>query len=175
MKGIKKDLVILFIFSLLLQALFSSCSTTGSKKTYMRKAYKKIRRSVKKAEVTTFNDTVKVLFPANLMFESDSFTIPQKVMPTMKRFANSLNKFDKTAILITGYTDSSGNVEYNNKLSILRAETAKATLESFSVQDNRIKTWGLGHRYPVATNTTKDGRAKNRRVEFVILYEEKSK
>lgn len=173
MKGMKKDALLFFILSLFVHHLFSSCSPAYSKKTYMRKTYKKIRRSVREAEVSNLNDTVKVLFPSNLMFAVDSFSITKSLIPTMERFANVLNKYNKTAILITGYTDSLGTDEYNDKLSSLRADMAKTTLLNYAVTQERINTWGMGERHPIASNESEAGRAKNRRVEFVILYKEK--
>ena len=94
-------------------------------------------------------------------------------MPSMHRFANALNKFHHTNVLITGYTDSVGTDEYNNRLSSERADTAKASLVQLTVLPERIKTWGMGKRYPIASNETEEGRAKNRRVEFIILLAEK--
>jgi outer membrane protein OmpA-like peptidoglycan-associated protein len=91
----------------------------------------------------------------------------------MNRFADALNKFEKTAILISGYTDSIGTDEYNEKLSAQRADTAKAALVNNKVANQRINTWGMGKRHPIATNETEEGRALNRRVEFIILYDVK--
>lgn len=171
----KKNTLLLFVLSLIIQGFVSSCSPDYQQKTYMRKTYKKIRNTVKEAEVTNLNDTIKVLFPSNLMFAVDSFSIATTVLPTMERFATVLNKFDKTAILISGFTDSLGTEEYNNKLSTLRAEMAKKTLLQYAVYPERINTWGMGERHPVAPNETDAGRAKNRRVEFVILYKDEKK
>ena len=137
----------------------------------MRHAYKSIKRSIPSAEVVSLNDTIKVLFPANLMFEVNKSNIDSAIQPSMHRFANALNKYHRTAVLISGYTDSVGSDEYNNNLSAQRADTAKQTLVNYEVKDSRINTWGMGERHPVATNSTEEGRAKNRRVEFVILFE----
>lgn len=150
--------------------LVSSCMPKH-KKAYMRHAYKNIKRSVPSAEVVSLNDTIKVLFPANLMFAVNKSNIDSAIQPSMKRFASALNKYNRTAILISGYTDSLGSEEYNDKLSSQRADTAKHTLVNYEVKDSRINTWGMGERHPIASNATEEGRSKNRRVEFVILFE----
>lgn len=168
----KRNILLAFIVFFSVQALVSSCGILHNKKMYMRRTYKKIRKSVKEAEVSNLNDTIKVLFPSNLMFAVDSFSISKELLPTVERFAHVLNKFDKTAILITGYTDSLGTEEYNNNLSSLRANTAKNALQNYNVLQSRINTWGMGERHPISSNLTEAGRARNRRVEFVILYKD---
>jgi outer membrane protein OmpA-like peptidoglycan-associated protein len=167
-----RSLLILFTTLLCIQ-LSVACKSSKHPKAYMHKAFKTIKKSVQEAEVSNLHDTVKILFPSNLMFGFNSATISQEVMPSMHRLANALNKFNHTAVLITGYTDSVGNEAYNDKLSGERADTAKSTLVQYAVLSERIKTWGMGKRYPIASNESEEGRAKNRRVEFIILLAEK--
>lgn len=151
-----------------------SCRTPKNKTAYMNKTYRKLKRKLKDAEVTKLNDTVRVLFPTHLMFGFNSSSISDEAVPKMHRFAKALNQYNKTAILVNGHTDNKGSEEYNNNLSQQRADTAKSKLVFYKVSDERIKTWGMGMRHPIADNSTETGRAKNRRVEFVILYHEKS-
>jgi outer membrane protein OmpA-like peptidoglycan-associated protein len=163
--------IILVLFSA--QMILVSCGTPKTKHAYMRKTYKKLKRSLKSsAQVSHMNDTVKVIFPSNLMFGFNSASISETVVPKMQRFAGALNKFDRTSILISGHTDNKGTDEYNNELSSKRADSTKIVLALYNVQKDRINTWGMGMRYPVAPNDTEEGRARNRRVEFVILYKE---
>jgi OOP family OmpA-OmpF porin len=72
-------------------------------------------------------------------------------------------------IIAVGHTDSVGTDEYNQKLSIRRAESVKAYLESKGVESNRVYTEGKGEKQPVADNKSADGRAKNRRVEIEVV------
>ncbi len=72
-------------------------------------------------------------------------------------------------IIAVGHTDSDGNDAMNDKLSISRAESVKAYLMSKGVEKNRIYTEGKGKRQPVADNMTKEGKAKNRRVEVEVV------
>jgi OmpA-OmpF porin, OOP family len=72
-------------------------------------------------------------------------------------------------IIAVGHTDSDGNDALNDKLSISRAEAVKAYLVSKGVEKNRVYTEGKGKRQPVADNKTKEGKAKNRRVEVEVV------
>lgn len=71
-------------------------------------------------------------------------------------------------VSITGHTDARGSTEYNQRLSEARANVVAKYLQSKGVAFNRITVHGMGEQQPVADNQTEEGRAKNRRVEFVI-------
>jgi outer membrane protein OmpA-like peptidoglycan-associated protein len=71
-------------------------------------------------------------------------------------------------IRIEGHTDSVGNADYNRKLSQQRADAVKAYLVGKGIDGGRFEAVGYGPDKPVETNKSKDGRAKNRRVEFNI-------
>ena len=72
-------------------------------------------------------------------------------------------------IIAVGHTDSVGSDAYNQKLSVRRAEAVKAYLVSKGIEKNRVYTEGKGEKQPVADNKTKEGRAKNRRVEIEVV------
>ena len=72
-------------------------------------------------------------------------------------------------MIAIGHTDSIGSDAYNQKLSVRRAEAVKAYLVSKGVEPNRVYTEGKGEKQPVASNKTKEGRAKNRRVEIEVI------
>lgn len=136
----------------------------------MKHAYKNIKDSFPEADVTMLNDSIQVIFPNNIVFNSNESAIAEHFVTRLNRFASLLNAYPKTNMLITGHADSTGNEELNNKLSLDRANQVKDKLISFQVNSTRILTWGLGKKLPIASNDTQEGRAKNRRVEFVILY-----
>jgi OOP family OmpA-OmpF porin len=72
-------------------------------------------------------------------------------------------------IIAVGHTDSIGTDAYNQRLSVRRAEAVKAYLVSKGIERNRVYTEGKGEKQPVADNRTKEGRAKNRRVEIEVV------
>ncbi len=71
-------------------------------------------------------------------------------------------------IEIHAYTDSMGTTEYNQGLSLRRAENAKSELIRDGIAAERIVTYGKGESNPVAENSTEEGRANNRRIEFYL-------
>lgn len=168
----KKNLFILIpVAALLLLAACNPQKRLARKQhTYMEKNYKELKEAVNEAEVTILNDTVKVLFPEHLLFNLNSSEINKETYPLMLRFAGALNKYDKTSILINGYTDKSGTEELNRKLSQNRADSARNLLSANKVNTGRMYTWGLAFDNPIASNDTEAGKRRNRRVEFIILY-----
>jgi outer membrane protein OmpA-like peptidoglycan-associated protein len=84
-----------------------------------------------------------------------------------------LKKYKKTNILITGHTDTKGVESKNKEISGQRANNIKKIISDNGISELRLKSWGLGSVSPIAENDTELGREKNRRVEFVVLYDEK--
>jgi OOP family OmpA-OmpF porin len=72
-------------------------------------------------------------------------------------------------VIAIGHTDSIGADEYNQRLSVRRAESVKAYMVSKGIEPNRVYTEGKGEKQPVASNATRDGRQKNRRVEIEVI------
>ncbi|XZF14405.1 OmpA family protein [Chitinophagaceae bacterium MMS25-I14] len=156
--------------------LSESCKTTKSaaqKKKYMQATYEDLKKSIPGADVRMLNDTVKVIFPNDVIFDFASAAVKPELFPTIQRFAEALREHSKTEILICGYTDNIGTEDRNAALSQRRADSAKTLLHSYKVKTKRMYTWGLGSKDPVASNGTEEGRQKNRRVVFVILYDYK--
>jgi Outer membrane protein and related peptidoglycan-associated (lipo)proteins len=91
----------------------------------------------------------------------------------LERFAKVLNKNEDATILINSHSDNSGKKPHNKKLSLKRATNVKSILVGFQVKPYRLSTWGLGSREPIASNHTTEGKALNRRVEFIVLYTDK--
>jgi outer membrane protein OmpA-like peptidoglycan-associated protein len=80
-----------------------------------------------------------------------------------------LKEFPSLRIMIVGHTDTDGTREYNVELSQRRANTVKAYLVSKGVDGGRIETRGAAFDEPIADNETKEGKQKNRRIEFQLL------
>lgn len=154
--------------------LLGACNTpkqlAKKRNNYLTKAYKELKETLNEAEVIKLQDTVKVLFPEHLLFAVNSSTINPEIRPLMTRFAYALNKFSKTNMLINGHTDNTGSKAYNLQISKERAAAAKNILVEEGVDAARMLTWGLGMANPITDNQTSEGRRKNRRVEFILLY-----
>jgi OmpA-OmpF porin, OOP family len=83
--------------------------------------------------------------------------------------ASKVTGINLEVIIAVGHTDSDGSDAANQKLSVARAEAVKAHLVSKGIEKNRIYTEGKGEKQPVADNKTKEGKAKNRRVEIEVV------
>nr|VFK25309.1 MAG: OmpA-OmpF porin, OOP family [Candidatus Kentron sp. MB]VFK33468.1 MAG: OmpA-OmpF porin, OOP family [Candidatus Kentron sp. MB]VFK76227.1 MAG: OmpA-OmpF porin, OOP family [Candidatus Kentron sp. MB] len=86
---------------------------------------------------------------------------------TLETVANAL-KNTNTKIHIQGHTDSVGQDEYNIMLSQCRADTVKDFLMTRGIDGGNMTSEGRGEGFPIASNETKDGRARNRRVEISV-------
>ena len=107
----------------------------------------------------------------NLEFETASAKIRPSSYASLIDLARLLKKKPKWRLLIEGHTDNVGSREYNIKLSKRRAEAVKKFLMEQGVEGDRIITKGYGPDKPIAPNDTPEGRQKNRRVEFTILFD----
>ncbi len=161
----------LYKIILLLSCLFfiSSCSVKKKQQRYINKVYKEIKTSFPDASVQLLKDSIKVMFPNNVLFNTNSFEITPSFNEKLIRFATLLNKYENTKLLISGHTDNDGDSSSNLILSFNRAEAIKSKLSS-TVSNTRLFTWGLGDKYPIVPNDSESNRALNRRVEFIILY-----
>jgi len=82
--------------------------------------------------------------------------------------AGYMSKFQEKEVTIAGHTDSSGNAKLNKKLSQQRADFIRNVLVTKDVAENRITALGYGQSQPIAENTTRAGRQKNRRIEITF-------
>ncbi len=112
----------------------------------------------------------KVTIPLNnIFFDFDKFILRPESFPELNRLAELLSEHPSISIEVSGHTDNVGPDEYNLRLSKNRAEKVTQYLLQKGVAKERVKTSSFGETRPVDTNATKEGRQKNRRVEFTIL------
>ena len=104
----------------------------------------------------------------DVTFAVDSTTISPSFRAALDGVAGSLQKYPNSLVDVMGHTDSTGSDSYNLDLSRRRAESVANYLVSRGTSRARIATIGYGEQYPVADNTTEQGRALNRRVEIRI-------
>jgi outer membrane protein OmpA-like peptidoglycan-associated protein len=107
----------------------------------------------------------------NLEFESGSATIKTSSYSALVELADLLKRKPGWRLLVEGHTDNVESRANNIKLSERRAQAVKDFLVEQGIEPARIVTKGWGPDRPIAPNTTPEGRQKNRRVEFTILFE----
>ena len=102
---------------------------------------------------------------ANIDFGSDQSSLTAESARQLEPIINHLNEYPEATIVVIGHTDSRGSAKFNQKLSEKRAEAvSKYLMSKYSIAPERIRTVGAGETDPIATNKTKVGQAKNRRV-----------
>lgn len=139
----------------------------------MDKQKKELEASLpEEAVVESINEgeALKVTFDSGILFATNSSTVSAASKSALRNLATSLNANPDTDIKIVGHTDSTGKVDYNQTLSEKRAKSVYDYLmEDQGISSSRMTFEGKGIHEPVADNATPEGRAKNRRVEILIL------
>jgi len=140
----------------------------------MDKQAQKIDEALPGAEVERVGEGIKITLGENSVnFDLNKSTLTPTAKANLDKLVPVFNEYPDTDIQIFGYTDSSGSDEYNLNLSNQRAGSVKSYLSGKGISASRIVAKGMGEADPIADNTTKDGMAKNRRVEFAITANEK--
>lgn len=103
-------------------------------------------------------------------FDFDKYNIRPNDEAELKKAIEFVQKYPGHKVKIEGHTDHTGTDEYNQKLSERRAASVKKYIaKEGNIDPKRMTTEGFGETKPVASNKTKEGRAKNRRAEILIL------
>ncbi len=101
-------------------------------------------------------------------FESNKATLTASSKETLDQAVLILKKRANIQVEVAAHTDSGGKASYNEYLSGLRANAVKDYLVSHGIEASRVTAKGYGEAYPIADNRTREGRAKNRRVELIV-------
>ncbi len=124
-------------------------------------------------DVQREGDTIRLQAPDNITFATNRANVRPEFQPVLNQLATSINQYPGTVIQVEGHTDSVGSASYNQTLSENRAQSVRSYLIQRSVAASRIVAVGYGLTRPIADNATAEGRAKNRRVEILIVPEAK--
>jgi outer membrane protein OmpA-like peptidoglycan-associated protein len=108
----------------------------------------------------------KITLAADSYFDFDKATLKPGGKERIDEVIRAMKDNPQLHVLVEGHTDSIGSDAYNQKLSERRANAVRDYLISRGIESTRITTRGLGESQPVADNKTKEGRAKNRRVDI---------
>ncbi len=106
---------------------------------------------------------------SNILFPSGKAELKSEAESSLNETINLLNAYPANKVLIEGYTDSTGNKSVNLQLSYDRAQAVYIYFVQKGISAERLNVVGYGEENPIASNKTKKGRAKNRRVNIIIL------
>jgi outer membrane protein OmpA-like peptidoglycan-associated protein len=136
----------------------------------MDKQAQQIEEVLPGAEVERVGEGIQVIFDdksgVNFALNSANLTVASK--QNLDKIAEVFLEFPDTELMLEGHTDSSGDESYNMDLSTKRAKSVSDYLQSKGVAGSRISLKGYGETAPRFDNATKEGQAKNRRVEIGV-------
>lgn len=107
--------------------------------------------------------------PIEVRFDLDSAVLHEESIPMLLELAEFLGSSGIERVEIQGHTDEQGSPAYNMRLSRQRADSVRAFLVEAGIDPQRLRTKGFGQRRPLSPDGSVDSRARNRRVEFVIV------
>ncbi len=140
----------------------------------MDKQARKISEALPGADVERVGEGIRLVLKEDAVrFDVNKSSLTPQAKTNLDKLIPVFKEYSETNIDIFGYTDSSGKVDFNLKLSKDRAETVKNYLISKGLVAERLKTTGLGIADPIASNETVEGKSQNRRVEFAITANQK--
>ncbi len=137
----------------------------GSVGLYLDKQHKELE---KVAEAKRTENGILVNMKNDILFDTSSAALKSEAVTQLTQVGDILAKYADNRIRIEGHTDSSGSDATNETLSRQRADSVRTVLVSRGVREEQITVVGNGETKPIADNATKEGRAKNRRVELHI-------
>lgn len=141
----------------------------------MDKQAEEMKNNLPDAKVERVGEGIIVELNDKILFGFDRSDLTPTATANLNKAIEVLKKYPDTDIEVQGHTDSKGSENYNMKLSIRRATSVKNYLSENGVVASRLNVKGFGEAAPKYDNTTLDGQAQNRRVEFLITANEKMK
>jgi OOP family OmpA-OmpF porin len=104
-----------------------------------------------------------------IRFDVNKATLKPESMGVINEIAALMNEHPEINFSVEGHTDSDGDDAFNQTLSEQRAETVVSTLKKLGIDGSRMTSKGWGESKPIDSNATSEGKANNRRVEFVKI------
>jgi len=138
---------------------------------YMDTQEAKLRKQLRGTGVSIQRDgnNINLIMPGNITFDTNRRNLKSDFYDVLDSVAIVVKEYNKTTIVVAGYTDSVGSDAYNQKLSEDRARSVADFLVNKKVNPVRIELVGFGEKNPVASNKTSKGRSLNRRVEITLF------
>ena len=169
---------ILFAASVVLTGLLTACVTQQSYNN-LDQAYSQLQQAYQgdEVEIRQLQGELKITIKDKILFPEGGFKLNAKADQVLAKMAPTLTGFKNTKVVVRGYTDNIGigpelrreGISTNFDLSSRRADNVVDYLVRKGVDQNLISAQGMGETNPVASNSTPDGRAQNRRIEVILV------
>lgn len=134
-----------------------------------------LEKKIPGAEVIREGEGIIVKFDSGILFDFGKASLSANAKTNIDNLAASLNNYPNTDIIIIGHTDDVGSDSFNMNLSDQRAGSVRVYAINQGVDADRLKTVGKGESEPIVVNDTDANKALNRRVEIVIVANDKLK
>ena len=143
----------------------------------MDKKAAELAAAMEDAQVETVTDVngleaIKVTMDNGILFDFNKSALKKEAKAQLDKFAAEMADMPMTNINVYGHTDNVGSAEANKKVSTQRAQAVAKYLNGKGIKNDRMVAEGLSYDFPVADNSTEEGRAQNRRVELYITANE---
>ncbi|MGF6443516.1 OmpA family protein [Paraburkholderia youngii] len=112
--------------------------------------------------------SLKLNIPSSVTFDTSSYAIKPTFAPVLDQLAQTLQQNPEVVASVVGHTDNTGSLQYNQTLSVNRAQSVTGYLTQRGIPPQRLSATGMGPNQPIADNNTEAGRAANRRVEIYL-------
>jgi outer membrane protein OmpA-like peptidoglycan-associated protein len=155
----------------ILKAAAGGAAIGGGIGYYMDAQEAKLRKQLRGSGVSVERDgdNINLIMPGNITFASGNADIAQGFFSVLDSVTLVLKEFDKTLVVVSGHTDSSGSDALNQSLSENRAQSVSNYFQRSGIIMDRLEVIGFGETQPVASNNSEEGKMKNRRVEISLL------
>ncbi len=141
----------------------------------MDKQAEELKKQVPDANVERVGEGIIVELSDKVLFEFGKSDLTAASKQSLDKIVTVFNTYPDTDIEVQGHTDSKGSEEFNQTLSVKRAVAVTDYLNSKGINNSRLTVKGFGELAPKYDNETEEGRAQNRRVEFLVTANEKMK
>ncbi|MEA9568688.1 OmpA family protein [Polynucleobacter sp. AP-Nickl1-40-C4] len=168
----------LMALSITALALLSACVTDG-KYNQLDQAYSQLQQAYQgdEVEIRQLQGELRITIRDKILFPEGGYRLNAKAEQVLAKMAPTLSGFKNTKVVVRGYTDNvsigaelrNQGIATNLDLSSKRADNVVDYLIRKGVSQSLISAQGMGESNPVASNTTPEGRAQNRRIEITLV------
>jgi outer membrane protein OmpA-like peptidoglycan-associated protein len=141
----------------------------------MDKQAAEMQKNIPDAKVVRVGEGIVIEFNSKILFAVNEYNLSTEAQGNLDKLVTVLQKYPDTNIEGQGHTDNTGSASYNQTLSERRAAAVSNYLSRNGIAASRLTVKGFGETAPKYDNTTADGQAQNRRVEFLVTANEKMK